>query len=245
MRKAFSKVMQSLAREAVSARAEFCRKRPALALREELHRRALAQSVDFIEANCPDALYCSSKAEHLSVAASHAMEGAILEFGVFRGITINQLASIFPDRKIYGFDSFLGLPEDWKGFRYSKENFNRQGVKPDVRENVELVQGWFDETLPGFMKKLTEPVALAHIDCDIYSSTVTVLELITPALREGSVISFDEFFNYPGFQRHEYKAFLEWAAVKNVKYEFISYSGHQAAVKILSIRPHDESLAAG
>jgi hypothetical protein len=76
-------------------------------------------------------------------------------------------------------------------------------------------------------------LALAHIDCDIYSSTVTVLDCIAPALQPGSVLVFDEFFNYPGFMRHEYKAFFEFVERYQIAYEFIGFSGQQVSIKIL------------
>lgn len=233
MNKTVAKFIRSIAREFVEAKEEFPRKRAAVALRSELHRRALMESADIIQKDFTEALFCKDKATHLGYAATKAPEGLVLEFGVYRGITINQLAGIFPDRKIHGFDSFLGLPEDWKGFRYSTVNFNRDGVKPDVKSNVVLHQGWFEETLPPFMDSVTEPVALAHVDCDIYSSTVTVLDCIAPNLVEGSVIVFDELLNYPGFKIHEYKALYEFADKYGFEFEFISFSGQQAGLKIL------------
>ena len=45
-----------------------------------------------------------------------------------------------------------------------------------------------------------------HIDCDIYASTKTALEQTIPRLAPGAVIVFDEFFNYKGYELHEYKA---------------------------------------
>lgn len=228
-----AKIIRAIAREVFHAKSEFGRKRSAEALREELHRRTLADTADFIRNSCEDALFCANRATHLAFASSHIPAGSILEFGVYRGTTINQLAGIFPDRQIYGFDSFLGLPEKWKGFHFSKENFSCEGLKPKVKSNVVLVQGWFDKTLPEFMTTHREPLALAHIDCDIYSSTVTVLDCIAPALQAGSVLVFDEFFNYPGFMRHEYKAFFEFVERHQIAYEFIGFSGQQVSIKIL------------
>lgn len=40
--------------------------------------------------------------------------GIIVEGGVWTGNTIKWLANQFPDRKLYGFDSFEGLPEKWR-----------------------------------------------------------------------------------------------------------------------------------
>ena len=53
--------------------------------------------------------------------------GEVLEFGVFRGKSIRTIAKVVPKRKVYGFDSFIGLPEDWergKGDTYKKGHFN-------------------------------------------------------------------------------------------------------------------------
>lgn len=233
MNNAIAKVIRSIAREFVQAKEEFPRKRVAVALRSELHRRALMETADIIQKDFTEALFCGSRSSHLAYAASQAPAGLILEFGVFRGITINQLAGIFPDRKVHGFDSFLGLPEDWKGSRHSEENFNRNGVKPQVKGNVVLHQGWFEDTVPPFMAAASEPVALAHIDCDIYSSTVTVLDCLAPHLAADSVIVFDELLNYPGFKIHEYKAFYEFIGKYDFRFEFISFSGQQAALRIL------------
>src|SRR5687768_7796285 len=148
----------------------------------------------------PDALVCANKLDHLTYALGHAPEGLALEFGVFKGTTINHLARLRPDRRFYGFNSFERLPEVWAETRYSSNNFDRKGQKPKVASNVTLIEGWFDETLPRFLSHVEGPIAFLHVDCDIYSSTRTVLELTAPRLVPGAIIAFDEFFNYTGFE---------------------------------------------
>ncbi len=64
-------------------------------------------------------------------------EGLILEFGVFSGATINQIADRLPEKAIFGFDSFEGLPEDWTPGALAG-HFKRDEL-PAVRKNVELV----------------------------------------------------------------------------------------------------------
>ena len=54
--------------------------------------------------------------------------------------------------------------------------------------------------------------------------------MLKPRLAPGCVIVFDEFFNYPGWRRHEYRAFHEFVAEIDRRYSFVSYSGQQAAV---------------
>jgi predicted O-methyltransferase YrrM len=223
-----------------TAEADFFLNRKASALRSELAVRALRRSADFVERHMASALLCRSRLEHLTFTAAQAGEGAVLEFGVHGGFSINHLARMFPHRTVYGFDSFLGLPEAWAGHRYSKVNFDRQGKPPKVAANVKLVVGWFQETLPGFVAQLKERVALAHIDCDIYSSTATVLQHLAPKLTAGSVLVFDEFFNHPSFEQHELKAFFEFAEKHGVQFEYLGYAGEQVSVKIKAITPvHD------
>lgn len=226
------KLLRSWVLRRAEAEADFVVKRKAVALRSELHRRALLATADFIQANMTSALMCQSRLEHLSFLAPQIKPGMILEFGVYSGVTINHLARLFPDRTLHGFDSFQGLPEAWHGYRYSKENFDLAGRMPKVAANVQLVPGWFDQTLPKFLAEHAGPVALAHVDCDIYSSTVTVLELLRPRLQPGSILAFDEFFNYPSYPEHEMKAFFEFVARHRVKFSYLGYAAEQASVRL-------------
>jgi hypothetical protein len=133
------------------------------------------------------------------------LEGLFLEFGVATGHTISQIARL-SQTQIFGFDSFEGLPEPWRtGF--PKGRFS--GEIPRVPPNVSIVKGWFSETLPKFIQEHDEPVAFLHVDCDLYSSTKCIFDLLHPQIGPGCVIVFDEYFNYPGWQHHEHKAFME------------------------------------
>jgi len=233
LKRVITSAFSSLARGPVSRSREYVWRESASALREELARRALMEAADFVEAKMPEALFAANKLDHLQMAFKQApAEGLALEFGVYKGTTINHLAKLWPSRTFFGFDSFRGLPEDWAGSRYSKVNFDRGGTKPKVPGNVTLVEGWFDDTLPPFLQGNAGPVAFLHVDCDIYSSTKTVLDLTVARLLPGAVVVFDEFFNYKGYEQHEYKAFFEWVAEHNLKYRFIGYSGQQVSVII-------------
>ena len=155
-------------------------------------------------------------------------EGEILEFGVFQGVTINCLAFALPDRKIIGFDSFEGLPEDWDmgEKKTKKEAFDRGGEMPEVQDNVTLVKGFFDQTLPEYKKNLGK-IGFLHADADLYSSTKTVLTELNDLIVPGTIIRFDELccwrhvfgeaspkkisrVKYTTWQEHEWKALLEW-----------------------------------
>jgi hypothetical protein len=160
--------------------------------------------------------------------------GMVLEFGVATGRTLNQFAYWLPDQMVHGFDGFEGLPEDWTS-RMRKGFFARSKL-PRVRSNCKLHVGWFDQTLPGFvLQQGRRPVQLLHVDCDLYSSTVTVLNNLKDNLVPGTVIIFDEYMNYPGWQLDEFRAWQEHVAKHKIKYEYIGrVSKHQkVAVRIL------------
>lgn len=161
--------------------------------------------------------------------------GTVLEFGVATGRTLNQFAFWLRDSLVHGFDGFVGLPEDWTS-RMRKGFFARRSL-PSVRSNCKLWVGWFDKTLPNFTLEVQQdaPIALLHVDCDLYSSTVTILESLKSNIVRGTVIIFDEYINYPGWQKDEFKAWQEHCKKYKVKYEYIGYvSKHQkVAVRVL------------
>ena len=108
--------------------------------------------------------------------------------------------------------------------------------RSQVRDNVELYVGWFDQTLPGWKAKYTNsPLQFLHVDCDLYSSTVTILETLRDNIVPGTVIAFDEYINYPGWELDEFRAWQEFVAKYNVRYEYIGrVSRHQkVAVRVL------------
>jgi predicted O-methyltransferase YrrM len=234
-RRITNNIIRAVLRPVVRSVHEFVWREPAAALREELARRALVAAADFVTENMPSAAFCADKYDHLSFAFVKAPDGLALEFGVHKGTTINHLASKWRDRHFFGFDSFHGLPEQWTGPRTGKVNFDRGGRAPKVAANVTLVAGWFHETLPAFLTREAGPIGFMHVDCDIYSSTKTVLELTAPRLTPGAVIVFDEFFNYRGYEDHEYKAFFEFVERFGVKYRFFGYSGQQVSVVVDAI----------
>jgi hypothetical protein len=162
------------------------------------------------------------------------VDGLVLEFGVFSGTSLRLLSSL-TDQDVHGFDSFEGLPEDWTYFQ-KRGRFSRDGQLPEFdRPNVRLHKGWFDETLPRFLETIDGPVRFLHVDCDLYSSTVTVLQALTPRIVPGTVIVFDEYVNYPGWQQHEQKAFFEFLQQTGLRYRYVGFasSAYSVAVQIL------------
>jgi hypothetical protein len=158
-------------------------------------------------------------------------DGLWLEFGVCSGNTINIISSKTKN-KVYGFDSFLGLPEDW-GNHQPKGTYNRNGNLPVVNNNVELVVGLFQDTLDDFLKEHEEPVAYLHLDADLYSSTKFVLDKLKKRIVSGTVISFDEIRNYPEYRDHEIKAWLEFSSKTKISYEWITRTDYEQATCIV------------
>jgi hypothetical protein len=162
-------------------------------------------------------------------------DGLHLEFGVYKGDSINHFAQASPGVTWHGFDSFEGLPEAWT-LGAKAGAFSIGGNLPPVRGNVRLTKGFFDATLPGFVAQHAgEKIALLHIDCDLYSSTVTILDNVAGMLAPGTVVLFDELINYHGWEQGEFKAFMEFTAARKLAFEYIAYNrtGGQVAVRIL------------
>lgn len=151
---------------------------------------------------------------------------------------------------IHGFDSFQGLPEAWENGQYENDQdgkrlafdvgkFDTGGVAPQIELlkqkllldttscNVEFHAGWFADTVPVFFASngLERPVAFLHADADLYSSTITFLEEICRLnlLVKGSVVCFDEFWNYENWQEGEYKAWAEICSKHEIDFRYLSY----------------------
>lgn len=194
-------------------------------LRTELYHLARRQTAEYISQKMisTPAVDSDTKVHDIAINAA-SKDGLVLEFGVFSGRTINYIANS-RDWLVDGFDSFEGLPEFWReGF--DKGHFAVDNL-PKVSSNVRLHKGWFHETIGPFLHSLDKGpnfISLLHIDCDLYSSTATVLNSIGHLLQKGSVIVFDEYFNYPGWKDGEWKAFREFTEKNAISYKYICYN---------------------
>jgi len=168
----------------------------------------------------------------LSLAASKAdIDGLWLEFGVWRGESLNHLTAL-TGATVYGFDSFEGLPETWSP-SLKRGAFSTHGVLPRTAQNARLVKGWFEATLPKFLEaRPASPASFIHIDCDLYKSTRFVLLELRSRIHPGTVIVFDE---YTGMMPDdEARAFREFVRLTGASYEYLGCSGQGSlAVKIV------------
>ena len=199
--------------------------------------RAAISSSDFESEHLRHAAIYKSRRDLFAACLEQSSQipgGLNMEFGVYKGDSINMLAKLAPDRTIWGFDSFEGLPEQWT-IESKKGAFDVGGKLPKVRKNVSLVKGFYSDTLPKFSaENKTEAVSFLHVDCDLYSATREIFHFLGDRFRPGTVIVFDEYYNYPDWLWHEYKAWMEFVEERNVKFTYLAFIriGTQVAVRI-------------
>jgi Methyltransferase domain len=166
------------------------------------------------------------------------VEGLNVELGVYTGRTAKIITKVTGGATLHCFDSFEGLPEDWTFFQKAGR-FDCRGKPPDdLPSSVVCHIGWFDKTLPIFVENYAGNLRFLHIDSDLYSSAKTALGVLGKRIVTGTVIVFDEYFNYPGWEQHEHKAWSEFVADRSVTFEYIGWAGAvtSLAVQITGIR---------
>lgn len=203
-------------------------------IERERQRQALASTARFVDEHLshvepePGSPAREAQLSLLRRAVNMAPEnGLILEFGVATGLTLREIAA----RRLpaHGFDSFEGLPEYWRpGFATGAFS---QGL-PDVG-GANLHVGLFADTLPAFLEEYRDPFAFVHMDADLYSSTKIVFDLARDRFISGTLILFDEYFNYPGWEQHEHRALSEFIAASGRKFEYIGYNPIHEQVLVL------------
>ena len=145
---------------------------------------------------------------------------------------------------LHGFDSFEGLPEDWHNGQYTSSRdlqhavgtFDCQGQCPDLNDrqfansggnhnNVVFHKGWFQDTVePFFDSYNNQKIAFVHADADLYSSTKTFLDAMCrrKLFLKGTVILFDEYWNYEGWQDGEHRAWMEAVATYGIDFRYLA-----------------------
>jgi predicted O-methyltransferase YrrM len=188
-------------------------------------------SLRFIEGT-----FLKSQARHLELAIQNIkLAGPWLEFGVWKGTTARLLMNHLPEGgRLFLFDSFQGLPEDWKPGFPKGEFALPESERPRFDDcSVELVEGFFEDTLPSWVRSHVEPLALLFIDCDLYSSTKTILSCLHPLITPGTVIIFDEY-HVPELDSDEMTAFLEYANAHEVSYTYLAKAQNGSVSLIIS-----------
>jgi O-methyltransferase len=155
------------------------------------------------------------------------------EFGVHTGGSLRAWCKIHAssESRFFGFDSFQGLPEQWNDDAPAG-TYSADGKIPQVDDpRVEFIAGWFQETLPAFLKAYEPRNRLViHNDSDLYSSTLYCLTMMNSFISPGTLVVFDEFYD----PIHEYRALCDYSAAYRRKFRIVARTGGftQAAVEI-------------
>ncbi len=142
---------------------------------------------------------------------NHQIPGDFIETGVWRGGACIFMRAVLEayaikDRKVYVADSFKGLPTGESGgylqdhgdplhsYEYlavSKNQVQKRFYEYGLLdEQVEFIEGWFSETLPG--APITK-LSLLRLDGDMYASTMDVLTCLYSKLSEGGFCIVDDY----------------------------------------------------
>jgi O-methyltransferase len=166
--------------------------------------------------------------------------GDVVEFGVFTGLSLAQFTQghLFDtkgmERRFVGFDSFEGLPPSaeaharWQpadcAINHGWHPLLPIGgrVTADVTRDLFAACGLpapllhigpFTDTAPRAVPAQIAAIALVHFDCDLYESTRDALAAVGPALQDGAMLLFDDWFHYRGNPRKgQARAFGEFLA---------------------------------
>jgi hypothetical protein len=204
-------------------------------IKRELARYATESTAAYVRKNLRSVQSVESVPLVHEIAISNitVSDGLALEFGVYSGKTINLISSK-KNWTVHGFDSFEGLPESWRD-GYAKGHFALNAL-PKVNANVKLHKGWFEDSIPEFMSSMehkTSPISYLHVDCDLYSSTKTIFNLLGNNIVKGTVIVFDEYFNYDGWENGEFLAFQEFVKSQDIKYRYLTYNALHEQVAVV------------
>ncbi len=183
----------------------------------------------------------------------NGITGDYVEFGSWGANTLNlayqQMHLSGRPRHLWAFDSFEGLPPagdprdehpGWQpgsdhgqgGVDKFHEACAAHGIPSDA---YTAVAGYYSESLPPLGDDLPpNDIALAYVDCNMYTSTVSVLEFLRPRLKHGMILAFDDYFCWsPTAVSAERSAMLEFSH-QNPQWHFERYHDvHRAGVSFV------------
>jgi O-methyltransferase len=154
------------------------------------------------------------------------ISGDVAELGVFQGDFAKHINSLFPDRKLFLFDTFEGFSE--KDIEKEKEigtkrvfersyNYNGASIelvmnKMQNNRNCIIRKGYFPETING----LESNFAFVSLDADLYQPMLEGLKYFYPRLVKGGYIFVHDFFTdtFTGTK----EAVREYSRIKNINY---------------------------
>jgi len=168
--------------------------------------------------------------DHIQEINKKGIEGSIVERGSGRGGCSSFMGHINKksgkERKLWLFDSFEGLSEPTKedfhgivkGDEAVKKNYLEVGEEEtcealrqfglDKSENIKVVKGWFEESLPK-VKKDIGSIGILRLDADLYEPTKYCLDELFPMVSKGGIVIIDDYKNWVGSRKALYNYFVE------------------------------------
>lgn len=193
----------------------------------------LGTAGDWTANYCAIAYPTRAMAIELAMTISRNIPVNIVEFGTWKGYSTRVIRDELwrarlwqpnmPRKRIYACDSFRGLAED-----YERLKAGTFATAVPRLLGIRIVNGFFADTLTPALAAEVGQVSFAHLDADLYSSTVTALNWLTPLLRPGSVLLFDEFV---GEDPAEARALLEWREQSGIKLALLALFGREPSGK--------------
>ena len=175
--------------------------------------------------------------------------GDIVECGVGKGRTFLMFAYLISqerarrNRTLWGFDSFRGFPEPSAQDASPRNSREGEGADTSVKRirnllkecgidpgfllsRVRLIPGFFQRSLHKFPDR---PIALLHIDADLYQSYRDALSILFPKVAQGGWVLFDEYRrpDWPGAT----KAIEEWIASTAYKIRYDDLANRYFVIK--------------
>lgn len=176
------------------------------------------------------------EASQLAQPSGRDSDELLLDLGVWIGWS-TRLTADASGRRVYGFDTFEGLVEDWQiddqtvvkrgTFSLSEPLAQRlmpdtgvhleEGVPAPLGREVQFIRGSTYDTLDPFLAaRPTAPIRLFHMDLDTYESCLHALEACKDHFIEGSILVFDEYLVTNG----EMRAFYEFQSRYDLEWEY-------------------------
>jgi hypothetical protein len=170
----------------------------------------------------------------------NGISGDYAEFGCYGGTSMwlawREISANPVRRHMWAFDSFSGLPttddprDDHPAWipdtmSMSVDDFHSVLASRGVpRDAYTTVAGYFAESLPPLGSDgAPRDIALAYVDCDLYSSTVSVLEFLEPRLKHGMILAFDDYYCWTDSDVSGERAALDEFAAEHPEWNFHRY----------------------
>ncbi len=144
----------------------------------------------------------------LETVLQKGVAGDVVELGCYEGTSAlffqRMLVTMQPEKKLWLYDSFEGLPEKTDqdkaasgelfvggALRASRARLQRNFIKAGLKQ-PEVKKAWFFELDP---KDLPDQICFAFLDGDFYESIMDSLKLVLPKMASGGVVIVDDYQN--------------------------------------------------